>query len=98
MYIVVSKWQITPGADEEWKARGLAVRQALRKVPGITVLEHFYTHDGAVAIVGYQDEATYHRIVDDPNGPFVKAIDEHKLEEVSHWVWSERGESVPDPD
>jgi hypothetical protein len=96
MYMVVSKWQALPSQEDEFESRGRSVRQMLRAQPGVVMLETFRSEDGAIAVVGYENEETYRRIVDDPNGPFAKAIQDQELESVSHWLWSERGETVTD--
>ncbi len=93
MYMVVSRWNLKAGNEEQFEIRGKAVRQALRQIPGVTLCEAFRTGDHAIAVLGYADEAAYKQITQDPNGPFEKLIAEQGLEEVSEWVWSERGET-----
>ena len=95
MYLVVSRWEIMPGMEMEFERRGRAVREVMRAVPGVKLLESFLTGDGGgIAIVGYETREAYDSIVNDENGPFAKAMAQHKFEECGHWVWSERGEAV----
>lgn len=97
MYIVVSRWEIIPSMQEEFESRGKSVRNILRSTPGVQLMEGFQTEEGGVvAIIGYDSRESYDRIVNDPNGPFAKAVAEHRLEECGHWVRSERGESMND--
>ena len=98
MYIVVSKWQINPGMDEQFTESGRKMRDFMRSQPGVEFVEAFKCEDGcACAILGYQDEATYRRIVQEPNGAFERAAREHNLESMGTWMWSERGEAVDQP-
>jgi len=97
MYIVVSRWEPFPGKEEEFADKGRAMRNLLRGEPGVKFLEGFKDDEGgAVAIVGYKSRADYDRIVNDPNGPFVKGAQTHKIEESAKWVRSERGEAIAD--
>jgi heme-degrading monooxygenase HmoA len=95
MYIVVSRWEILPGMEEEFETRGRPVREAIRAQPGVAMTHGFRSEDGGVvAVIGYDSKEAYDRIVNDENGPFQKAIAEHKLEECARWLSSERGESM----
>src|SRR5690349_4525540 len=95
MYIVVSRWEVFPGMKSEFDARSKAVRAEVLKMPAVERLDSFYDEDGtAVAIICYTDEASYKQTIQDPNGPFEKALAQHKLEEVSRWLWSARGEEI----
>jgi quinol monooxygenase YgiN len=95
MYIVISKWEPLPGQREEFLDRSRKVRESLRRESGIVLFEHFFNEDGqAVAVVGYKDEETYHRIAEDPQGAFAQALVEHGLEDCARWVSSERGVST----
>ncbi|MBS1724508.1 MAG: hypothetical protein JSS66_16315 [Armatimonadetes bacterium] len=95
MYIVVSKWSPKPGMADEFKSRSVPMRSLMRGMPGVEFVHGFVSESGdPVAIVGYRDKDTYEQIVNAPDGPFMKALADHRLEEVSEWVWSERGESA----
>ena len=95
MFWVLSRWKALPGKEAEWRERGVKVRDAMRRMPGVELVDSFETESGeVVAMVGYTSEADYDRITRDPNGPFEKAVAEHRLEEVANWVSSERGTSL----
>jgi heme-degrading monooxygenase HmoA len=97
MYMVVSRWEINPGHEEELKQRAPAVRDALRSEPGVTLVESFKSEDGSViAVVGYESREAYDRIVNSPSGAFQKALEQHRLEDHGRWVSSDRGETIDD--
>lgn len=96
MYCVFSKWTISPSAGPEWEARARSVRSILRATPGVKALHSIQTKDGVLVMVGYEDEATYQRIIQDASGPFARALRDTGLEEVAEWAWSERGEELDD--
>src|SRR4051812_39653759 len=97
MYMVVSRWEVLPGREQDFEERGRAVRQVLRSTPGVQFSEGFRTEDGGVvAVIGYESRDAYDRIVNDEKGPFQRALAAHHLEECSRWVSSERGESMQD--
>ena len=60
------------------------------------MLESFWNDDGGLAVMGYEDEAAYQRIVHAEGGPFEQVAKRHRLEEFGEWIWSERGECVVD--
>lgn len=94
MYMVVSTWRIAPGMNDEALRRSAPVREVLRSQPGVMLVEAIYEGDEAVAVHVYKSEEDYDRIVNDPNGPFVKALEQHSLEEVMTWEGSRRGITV----
>lgn len=95
MYIVVSKWKMNPGMEEQFKETGAKMRDFMRTQPGVEMVQAFECEDGcACAIIGYTDEAAYQRLVKDPTGPFERAARENRLEELATWQWSERGSTV----
>lgn len=94
MYLVVSVWEALPGQEAEFERVSLAVREALRSQPGVTMVEAFKSGNHYVAVHGYGDEAAYHRIVTYADGPFAKIIEEHALERYGRWLSSEKGETV----
>lgn len=95
MYIVVSKWKINPGMEDQFMERGRKMRNFMRSQPGVEMVEAFRCEDGcSCAILGYKDEESYRRLVKDPNGPFERAAKENGLEEMATWQWSERGEAI----
>jgi hypothetical protein len=96
MYLVVSKWEALPGKESEVQERARQVRKTLRSQPGCVMVESIYNGKNALAVHGYVDEDAYKRIVQDDNGPFARAVAEHRLEEVARWVSSEAGNTVID--
>jgi hypothetical protein len=97
MYLVVSVWEALPGKAEAFRESGMKVGSLLKKQPGVKLLEVFESGDKFVSVHGYADEATYQRLVQDPNGPFAKAVAESRVEDYARWLSSERGETVPIP-
>ena len=97
MYIVVSHWEALPGMESEFEARGRAVREVIRSQPGVKMVEGFRNDDGGiVAIIGYESREAYDKVVNAAEGPFNRAVTEHKIEECGRWLSSERGQSVDD--
>ncbi|MBX7135975.1 MAG: hypothetical protein K1X67_25175 [Fimbriimonadaceae bacterium] len=95
MYMVVSKWGIVAGHEAEVAEKGRAVRDVLRRQPGVQFVYEFKNEDGVfVAVIAYDDEAAYKRIIQDPNGAFMQAVSQYRLEEHAVWVGSERGEAI----
>ena len=94
MYLVISRWEVIPGKENEFEERGRAVRATLRSIPGVKLVEGYRTENGVVAVAGYESEEAYNRIVNDDNGPFAKAAEQYRLEECGRWLSSERGESL----
>lgn len=71
------------------------MRRRMLTMPGIEQIIAFHTSDSDVmVVVAYADEATYDKIVNDPNGPFVKNAAELKLEELMEWKQSWRGTTM----
>lgn len=97
MYIVVSRWEVVPGKEQEFEIRGKTVREMIRSQPGVKMVEGFRTDEGGVvAIIGYESRAAYDNVVTAADSPFNRAVAEHKLEECGRWVGSDRGESIQD--
>lgn len=97
MYLVISRWSPTPGREEEFRERGKAVRDVLRRQPGVERLEYVRADNGdVIAIHGYTDQEAYHRVVHDPQSEFNKALDEFRLEDVSKWIGSDQGPACLD--
>jgi len=94
MYIVVSHWRPKPGQETEFETLGKKMGEELKSQPGVKFLETFKAGDQYVAVHAYQDEATYKKLVDDPNGPFMKLMAESDFEKVGEWLSSERGEAL----
>lgn len=94
MYLVISHWEPMPGKDLDFEKIGPKVREVLRNHPGVELMEAIKSDGQYCAVHGYKDEATYHAVVDDPNGPFSKALAEFHLEDIARWVGSERGETL----
>src|SRR6185503_6372295 len=72
MYLVVSRWKAKPGKEDMFESQGKNARASLRSQPGVKMVESFMGEDGAVVVHGYEDEAAYNRIINDPNGHFAK--------------------------
>ena len=95
MYIVVSRWEVHPGKEAEFEEMGAVVRGKLRSMPEIEILHGFKNKQGQVVVtVCYTDEPAYHRLIHADDGPFQKLMAEHRLEDVSNCVSSERGEEI----
>jgi hypothetical protein len=97
MYLVVSVWEALPGKADAFREHGMKVGSLLKKQPGVKLLEVFESGGKFISVHGYADEATYQRLVQDPNGPFAKAMAEGRVEDYARWVSSERGETEPVP-
>ena len=95
MYLVVSYWEPVPGREAEFDRVGPQVGALLRQQPGVVMMEVFKSGGKHVAVHGYQDEATYHAIVENPDGVFARAVAETHIEEFGRWLSSERGETLP---
>ena len=97
MYMVVSKWRILPGKEQDFEDNGAKVRNVLRTQPGVLFMHGFRNSEGnAVAIHAYESEDAYNKVVHDPNGAFAKALAEYKVEQSAEWISSERGETLDD--
>jgi hypothetical protein len=95
MYLVISTWEALPGKEAEFDQAGPAVASVLRREPGVLFVEAIKNGNQHIAVHGYHDEATYHAIIDNPNGQFAKAIAAKNVESVAKWISSERGETMP---
>lgn len=94
MYMVVSKWEALPGHENDWRQQADATRQKLLAIPGVEFSHRFVNEQGQVVVaMAYTDEATYRRLVDDPNGAVAKAMAESNIESYARWISSERGET-----
>ncbi|HRI43642.1 MAG TPA: hypothetical protein PLL78_01390 [Fimbriimonadaceae bacterium] len=94
MFIVVSRWAVPSQHLEAIDHAGKQVREVLRKQPGVLDVRGFRNEEGVfVAVVSYADEATYRRVIDDPQGAFVRALEESGLTQHAVWIGSERGEA-----
>ena len=95
MYIVVTRWEVHPGNETEFEAMSALVRKRLKSMPGIEQLHGFKNKQGQVVVtVCYTDEPAYHSLVHAENGPFQQLMAQHRLEDVSDCVSSERGEEI----
>lgn len=96
MYTVVSRWDIKPGKYDEFEKAGRKMRAILKSWPEVSDARGIRIGpEAALAIVDYKSEADYQRLIQDPNGPFEKAAKEQNIENIGTWVWSERGEAMP---
>ena len=94
MFIVVSRWEPKPEKGDAWKEMAAAARAKVSQVPGVEFMNRFMNEAGQmVVMMGYTDEATYDRLVNDPSGAVAQAMAETDVEEYATWVSSERGES-----
>jgi hypothetical protein len=94
MYLIVSHWQAIPGHEKQFEETGHKMRAMLRKQPGTKFFEAFPSGDQLVVVHGYSDESSYTAVISDPDGPFVKALEEYKLEDHAKWLGSEKGTTV----
>lgn len=95
MYIVVSRWAVPARHREEARARARGVRDVIRSQPGVLDLKHFENEEGLfVAVITYADRTVYARIVEDPSGPFARAVEESGLLDLGVWIGSDRGEAM----
>lgn len=95
MYIVVSKWRSRPGRDVEFEDSGQIIQEKMRGKPGIVLFEAFRGEDGVINVVhAYDSEATYNRLINDPESDFAKAAAMLRIDELGEWLGSERGESL----
>lgn len=93
MYLVVSYWEPVAGREAEFDRIGPEVARLLRSQPGVEIVQVFKSDGKHVAVHGYRDEATYHAIIDDPVGPFARAVNDLRMEDVARWLGSEKGET-----
>jgi hypothetical protein len=93
MYLVISQWKPRPGREADFERIGSTMRAFLRSQPGVTFVEGVEGPDCFYAVHAYEDEATYNRIVSDPNGPFNQAAAENKIEDVADWLGSVKGQT-----
>ncbi len=77
--------------DPEFDNKGKQVRQTLRSMPGVKLVEVFESGGVHIVVHGYDDEAAYNKAVNEPDSPFVKALETTGLEKNSQWISSERG-------
>ncbi len=95
MYIVSSRWEAVEGHEDAWRDISARTGGKLRAIPGVEFLHRFQNEMGKVVVtMGYTDEPTYQRLVNDPNGAVAKLMAETDIESVARWISSERGESV----
>lgn len=93
MYVVVSKWQYEMENEASVREGAAKMMQTINGWPEVQFAYNVRTSpDSVLAIIGYSDEASYHRLVQDPNSPFEKAAAEYGIENNAKWLWSERGE------
>jgi hypothetical protein len=94
MYYVISKWQMTPGKEEQFKQVGEKMRDFMRQQPGVEFADGMTCEDGnALALIGYSSEQAY-RTITAEGGPFETEARKHNIESYGTWMWSERGNSI----
>jgi hypothetical protein len=95
MYLVVSQWEAIPGHEEQMEKIGHSMRELLAAQKGVDLLKTFQAEDGkTVVILGYADRATYDNIINNPDGPFIRGLQEYHLEDHARWISSQRGEAI----
>ena len=95
MYVVASKWESLPDKFDEFEEAGRKMMALIRSWPEVEFFHNVMVGpESVLAIIGYHSQADYERLVSDPVGPFAKAAEETGIEAISHWLWSERGETL----
>lgn len=94
MYMVISRWRPKPGREADFETVAHRMRDMMRGVPGVTFMNGIKGSDCHYAVHVYEDEATYNRIVQDPNGPFHKGAKENGIEDIAEWIGSEKGDTL----
>lgn len=95
MFVVVSKWEFDPANREALEAKGSRALSTIKSWDGVADAYNVRVAENSVlAVLTYRDEATYHALIDDPNGPFARLAAELGLEDSMTWLWSERGERM----
>ena len=94
MYYVISKWQIAPGKEDQFKQVGEKMRDFMRQQPGVEFADGMTCEDGhTLAIIGYASEQAYRNVTAE-GGPFETEARKHDIESYGTWLWSERGTSM----
>lgn len=92
--MVVSRWKARPGHEDEFEQIGRNTRDKLAGIQGVELMEAFDAGDYKVVVHGYTDEATYRKLVDDPNGAVAQAMKDADVEGAGEWMGSDRGETL----
>lgn len=93
MYDEVARWEFVPKDEPELMALTEKMMDELHAWPGVvSAIDIRVAENAILPVITYADEATYQSLIQDPNGPFEMAAQEHKLERITTWVWSERGQ------
>lgn len=95
MFVVVSKWEFDPMEEDATLATAGKMMEAVSQWDGVEEAYNVRTGPGHVlAVIKYADEATYNRLINDPDNPFDKLAAEHGMDAGATWLWSERGHIV----
>jgi hypothetical protein len=94
MYIVISRWSAKPGNEALVTEQGVEARARMRAIPGVKMIEGIEDQGEHVVFHAYDDQATYDRIVNDPDGPFSKLMADMDFEAIANWNGSWRGEAL----
>ena len=95
MFVVISKWEFDAAHESEVAASGEKMMAAISSWPAVASAFNVRIGDShMISVIEYTDQASYERLVQDPNSPFEKAAAEHGIEQHARWLWSERGEKV----
>jgi hypothetical protein len=93
MYMVISKWEYDPSHERDVRASAAKMMSTIGEWPEVESAYNVRVAANSVlAVITYRDEASYNRLIQDPEGPFAKAAAEHGIEDHAKWLWSERGE------
>lgn len=91
--MVISKWDYDKAQEDQVREAGHKMMSTIRSWEGVEFAYNVRTAESSFcSVIAYRDEDTYQRLINDPEGPFVKAAAEHEIEKNAHWNWSERGE------
>ena len=95
MYLVISIWEVLPGNEAEARRVVPVVNGILRRQPGVVLVEAFESEGHYVTVHGYESEAAYRHVLDNPTGEFNQALIDYRVERMARWLHSERGETLP---
>lgn len=92
MYVVVSKWQFDPSREAEILEKGARMMATINGWPEVQSAYNIRAgEDYVIAVIAYASQEAYQKLIQDPDGPFEKAVREHSIEDGMTWIWSERG-------
>ena len=95
MYLVVSTWEALPGNEQAMDEEALHVQAALRREPGVVLVEAFKSDGRHIVVHGYEDEAAYSRVQNDTESGFAKEFRARNVDGRARWLGSLKGETFP---